>query len=393
MAKTRKYLVLELLELTKPAAGGSFSMKSRTRTAALKLEAAELTSSALKKLSQRPRTLVAPAMPLRLIEPRRRDGAVPKKKAAATWGLDAIGASGTTYSGKGICVAVLDTGIDPEHAAFAHLGTRLVVKNFTKAADDDTDGHGTHCCGTVFGGSVNGTRVGVAPDIKKAIVGKILGKGATSDTVLDAINWAITEGANVISMSLGIDFAEYKRELVQDGYPDDVATSAALVGYSQSTAIFSSLARYVEDRGRANGVPTLLIAASGNSSRREVDPSFVIELEPPASGAGIVSVSAVAKTAKGFVVADFANAGATLSGPGVDIISAKRGGGLTAMDGTSMATPHVAGVAALWAQHLKAGNRPLTVESIRANLIASAQAIAGADPLDVGVGLVSVPTP
>ena len=65
-------------------------------------------------------------------------------------------------------------------------------------------------------------------------------------------------------------------------------------------------------------------------------------------------MAALGQGANGFVVAPFSNTGVNVSGPGVAITSAKRGGGLVAMSGTSMATPHVAGVAALWAQKLKA---------------------------------------
>jgi subtilisin family serine protease len=287
---------------------------------------------------------------------------------------------------------VLDTGIDSKHAAFAHLGKRLLVKDFTAGTTGaDSDGHGTHTAGTIFGNVVEGTRIGVAPGVDKALVAKVLGKGATSNTVLDAIHWAIEHGAHVISMSLGIDYVEYKNELLGEGYPDEAATSAAMVAYAQTTAVFSTLARYVEERGKANGVATLLVSAAGNSSRRDLKRSFVVDVEPPASGERVLSVSAVGKTATGLEVAYFANGGASVSGPGVDVVSAKKGGGLESMEGTSMATPHVAGIAALWAQHLDAVKQPLNTDTLRAHLIAGATPIVGADALDVGSGMVSAP--
>jgi hypothetical protein len=64
---------------------------------------------------------------------------------------------------------------------------------------------------------------------------------------------------------------------------------------------------------------TLLIAAAGNESRREVDPGFEIAVSPPAVADGIVSVAAVAKDPKGLTVAPFSNVGARVSGPGVGI--------------------------------------------------------------------------
>ena len=75
-----------------------------------------------------------------------------------------------------------------------------------------------------------------------------------------------------------------------------------------------------------------------------MNPNFEIAVSPPAVAEGIISVAALGQGPQGFTVAPFSNTGAMLSGPGVDIISAKPGGGLKSMSGTSMATPHVAGV-------------------------------------------------
>ena len=70
-------------------------------------------------------------------------------------------------------VAVLDTGIDPNHVAFN--GVNLTRRNFTAEGDDDLHGHGTLCAGTIFGRDVNGLRIGVARGVSDAIIGKVLG--------------------------------------------------------------------------------------------------------------------------------------------------------------------------------------------------------------------------
>ena len=112
---------------------------------------------------------VAPAMPMKLIEPLNAGANAQPAAGSVEWGIQAVGADTSPFDGDGIVVAVLDTGIDPSHPAFA--GVTLVQKNFTAASDDDQNGHGTHCAGTIFGRDTGGTRIGVARGVKMALIG------------------------------------------------------------------------------------------------------------------------------------------------------------------------------------------------------------------------------
>jgi subtilisin family serine protease len=334
---------------------------------------------------------VAPAMPMKLIEPLDVSADAQPAAGSVEWGIQAVGADTSPFTGDGVVPAVLDTGIDPNHSAFA--GVTLVRKNFTSESDNDQHGHGTHCAGTIFGRDTSGTRIGVARGVKKALIGKVLGQGGgSSDKIANAIQWAVENGANVISMSLGIDFPGFQKYLQDAGYPPELATSRALEGFRLNVQLFERLASLVRSAG-AFAQPTLIIAAAGNESRRDVNPNFEIAVSPPAVSEGIVSVAALGRDAGGFVVASFSNTGANVSGPGVSVVSAKLGGGLRTMSGTSMATPHVAGVAVLWAQKIKA-TRPLNAFEWLGRLTGSASSNGlkpGFDPFDVGAGLVRAP--
>lgn len=336
---------------------------------------------------------VAPVMPMKLIQPFEVVAAADPLAGGITWGIHAVGADTSPFNGDGIVVAVLDTGIDPTHPAFA--GVELVRKNFTSGSEDDVHGHGTHCAGTIFGRDVNGTRIGVARGVKKALIGKVLGPdGGGSDVVVEGIKWATENGAHVISMSLGIDFPGFVEELIQQEHiPAALATSMALDGYRSNIKLFETLAEFLNASSLFTNHPTLLVAAAGNESQRDVDAQFEIAVSPPAASTGIVSVAALQIGAGGFSVATFSNTGARVSGPGVDIVSAKRGGGLVSMSGTSMATPHVAGVAVLWAQKLRQSNQ-LVADRLADRLVGSAIQtgfVNPFDPTDIGLGIVQAP--
>lgn len=335
---------------------------------------------------------IAPVMPMKLVAPLAGGEGMPGAAAGMTWGVEAIGADTSPYTGEGIVAAVLDTGIDAAHPAFQ--GVELVQKDFTGEGDGDWNGHGTHCAGTIFGRSVNGKRIGIAPGIRKALIGKVLGGagGGTSDSICAAIQWAVDNGANVISMSLGMDFPGFVKQLKASGKPEDVAVSFALEGYRKNVLLFEKLAAFVKASG-AFSQAAVIVAAAGNESRREGNDAWEIAVSPPAVADGIVSVGAVAKSAAGFRIAPFSNTGCNICAPGVNILSAWKNGDMATISGTSMATPHIAGAAALWAEKIKrSGN--LTAFHLTASLVGSATTEgfqAGFDPLDTGAGMVRCP--
>jgi subtilisin family serine protease len=342
-------------------------------------------------LRRDPNTMaIAPPMPLKLIEPQLSADSNAADTGSTTWGVEAVAAQASSYDGSGVSVAVLDTGIDLSHPAFA--GAAITRKNFTTEGEDDIHGHGTHCAGTIFGQDVNGVRIGVARGVSHALIGKVLGEGqGSSATLANAINWAVENGANVISMSLGIDFPGFVDFLVnQQGMDINPATSIALEAYRSNINLYSALTTMLQARNPyAHGA--VIVAASGNESNR---PQYEIAVAPPAAGNGVISVGALQQGSSGLSVASFSNTQCNVSAPGVAISSAALGGGLVSWNGTSMATPHVAGIAALWAQKELQESGRITTQNMTARILAMATRSGmapGAELEDIGNGIVQAP--
>jgi len=358
-------------------------------TADVEISVAELDAAEAQELNRDPSVHgFGPAdVPLTLIEPMAGELGV---AVGSPWGLQAVGALTSPRTGAGVRVAVLDTGLQFEHEAFTALRTRgaIVARNFTDGAPNDVtdyNGHGTHCAGTIAGGAVGGLRIGVAPGIDQLIVGKVLGPGGGSNaTMVEAIEWAVRQGAHVVSMSLGIDFPGLVQQWVTlNGLPIPAATSMALKQYRETVSLYSKLADFMKDRN------VLLVGASGNESHR---PAYTIDVAPPAASQLFLKVGAVGLLANGsYSIAQFSNTGPDLVGPGVNIVSAKVGGGLKSLSGTSMATPHVAGVAALWAEKLLEANAgAISFQDLQTEVLASAQNL-DARRADTGRGMVRAP--
>ncbi len=383
------FVVLRM-ENAKKVLGGSASVVPGTP---LTVNAVSLGPGDLRDVSRESDVIgVAKSMPVLLVKPFD-SGDV--ESANGTWGLEAVGALSSHRTGAGATVAVLDTGIDADHEAFA--GKEIDQQDFTGEGNGDQNGHGTHCAGTVFGGEVDGTRIGVAPGIEKALIGKVLdkdGRGSTKQ-ILEGLLWAAQNGANVISVSLGLDFPGLVEQLVKiQEFEIQEATSMALDAYRQNVRLFDSVAGLIRARS-AMFSNTIVVAAAGNESRR---PRFEIATAPPAAADGFMAVGALGRTAAAsnsdLVVADFSNSGPAVSAPGVSILSAKVGGGLVVLSGTSMATPHVAGVAALWVEELADDNPNFKVGELEGSLTGRAEKsvfASGIDPDDRGAGLVQSP--
>nr|AHB86037.1 Pwb3 [uncultured bacterium] len=238
----------------------------------------------------------------------------------STWGLKATKVMKSLLTGSGMKVAVLDTGMDLLHPDFA--GRSIVSQSFVPGEDvQDGQGHGTHCIGTACGfKDLNDRRYGVAYEAT-IYVGKVLNNAGSGNGgwILAGMEWAIVNGCQVISMSLG-----------------------------NTNPMPSTAYETVGRRALQNGC--LIVAAAGNNGRTGGT------VGQPANSQSIMAVAAIDSCLK---VADFSAKSGILTGakvdiaaPGVKVYSSvpMDQGRYDAFNGTSMATPHVAGIAALYAE-------------------------------------------
>ncbi|MEV0649074.1 S8 family serine peptidase [Phytomonospora sp. NPDC050363] len=283
---------------------------------------------------------------------------VPQIKAPQAWEAG--------YDGEGVTVAVLDTGVDATHPDLA--GRVIEARDFTGGPDGTTDtvGHGTHVASIIAGSGAasQGRYKGAAPGAE-LLVGKVCPDSSCPDSaILAGMEWAARSGADVVNMSLG--------------GPDTPGVDP----------LEQAVAELSEQYG------TLFVVASGNSG-------ISAPVDSPGSAEQALTVGAVDKSG---VLAEFSSRGPRvgdaglkpdITAPGVGIVAAAAAGGqvgepagegYVSMDGTSMATPHVAAAAAILKQRHPGWSGP----RLKAALMGSASPAEAVSAYDQGAGLVDV---
>ncbi len=242
----------------------------------------------------------------------------------ADWGHSVIGVpeAWKVTKGKGAKVAVLDTGIDSTHPEFA--GRIKEMKNFTtsRAGVEDMNGHGSHVAGIISAGENGFGVVGVAPEAELYIA-KVLGDNGSGSFawIAQAIDWAIEQKVDVISMSLA-------------------------AGPRASDPNMRAAIKRATDKG------IIVISAAGNGGVTEYPGKFP----------EVICVGAIDDTKQ---LASFSGRGPEVAvvAPGVNVRSTYSAGRYATLSGTSMATPYVAGCAALYVSNCRAnGSTPSPAE-------------------------------
>jgi subtilisin family serine protease len=272
----------------------------------------------------------------RVVEVKELPGPVLDHRASA-WGVSKIGALSAwgAYGarGKGSTVAVLDTGVDPDHPDLKGKIKRWA--EFDKdgfpvagSTPHDSDRHGTHCAGTIVGGNASGRWIGVAPEAE--IVAALVLKGGvgTDAQILAGIEWAIEQRVDAISMSLG--------GLTLDVEPPDPYSQALLSALAVGIPVVTAIGNEGSQTSGTPGNDWFAFSVGATDY-----------LDRPAGFSGGRTHVLYASRYLSADILPLIFSKPELSAPGVAVTSSVPGGGWAALNGTSMATPHVAGAIAL----------------------------------------------
>ncbi|MFJ7078907.1 S8 family serine peptidase [Streptomyces sp. NPDC098781] len=297
-------------------------------------------------------------------------------KASTTWdrNLEQVGAPTAWKSGlkgDGVKIAVLDTGADAHHPDLKGRITETADFSGGSSGIADAFGHGTHVAATVAGSGAGapGRRSGVAPHAD-LLIGKVLGDDGTGSesSVIAGMEWAAAQGARVVNMSLGTD-------QVSDG--SDPMSQALDKVSKESGALFVVAAGNNGASGHSTvGSPGVADSALTVGAVDGNDALAPFSSRGPRAGDGAVKPD---MTAPGVAVVAARASGTSMGSP-VDSL-------YTASSGTSMATPHVAGAAALLAQQ----HPEWSAARLKDALISTSHTVPGTLVADQGAGRLDLP--
>ena len=271
------------------------------------------------------------------------------------WGWERIGASEVEYTGAGVNVGILDTGIRTDHCALEVADGRNFTNPLLPNDYEDRHGHGTHVAGIVGARNDGIGVIGVAPEVDLHAVKVLDDRGAGRYTTLVAgIDWCLTKDIEIISMSLG--------------------------GATASESVDQAIEAAVADGH-------LLLCAAGNEEHTQDGACAEETMTYPATHPEVIACTALEPDE---TLAEYSSVGSTvdLIAPGTDIRSTYVRGGYAGASGTSMACPFVSGVAALLSEIIDT-NDVKPNEVIRERLTESGESVLGT--CAEGHGIVNAP--